>query len=86
MISLVICVIVSFDTRSKYTPLALAATIYTGLFINFYTLIDEVSINLEHAYNLYNYGRFSMSPELNVQARTRFVTFVGVICVALLCR
>lgn len=44
-------------------PLLFAAAISTGLFINTYNLVDEVSVNLEHSYNLYHYGKFSMSPE-----------------------
>jgi hypothetical protein len=44
-------------------PMLLAGAIFTGLFIRSYDFVDEVSINLKHAYNLYHYGKFSMSPE-----------------------
>jgi hypothetical protein len=44
-------------------PMLFAAAIFTGLFISTYYLVDEVSINLKHSYNLYHYGKFSMSPE-----------------------
>lgn len=72
----VYCIICAFAAKSRPTPLALAACIYTGLFINFYTLVDEVSINLEHAYNLYHYGRFSMSPEAMVDGTVEYVYYL----------
>lgn len=44
-------------------PLWLASAIYAGLFVNLYALVDEVMINVEHPYNLWHFGKFSMSPE-----------------------
>lgn len=76
VISSVYCIVSAFNAKSRPIPLALAATIYSGLFINFYTLIDEVSINLEHAYNLYHYGRFSMSPEAMVDGTVEYIYYL----------
>ncbi|MFN7937880.1 MAG: hypothetical protein U0R19_31410 [Bryobacteraceae bacterium] len=76
VISAIICITSAFRGNSKHTPLALAAALYTGLFINLYTLVDEVSINLEHAYNLYHYGRFSMSPEAMVDGTVEYVYYL----------
>jgi len=70
------CVFTSFRAKSVHTPLVLAGCIYTGLFINLYTLVDEVSINLEHAYNLYHHGRFSMSPEAWVDGTVEYVYYL----------
>ena len=43
--------------------LLMPSIIYVGTFIYTYGIIDEVSINLEHPYNLYHFGKFSMSPD-----------------------
>ncbi len=75
----VICAAVCFayafgkDGRSRWLPVA---GVYTGLYINLYGIVDEVSINLEHAYNLYHYGRFSMSPEAMVDGTVEYVYYL----------
>jgi hypothetical protein len=61
--------------RGRGTAL-LAAGIYTGLFVNLYSLVDEVMINLEHAWNLFHYGRFSMSPEGMVDGTVELVYYL----------
>ncbi len=52
--------------RERISPalcLLLPSLIFAGMFINLYGVIDEVSINLQHPYNLYHFGHFSMSPD-----------------------
>jgi hypothetical protein len=57
-------------------PLWLAAGIYTGLFIINYDLVDEVAINLEHSYNLFHYGKFSMSSERWIEGTVESVYYL----------
>ncbi len=67
----VLALVYVFTTKDKVArrvlgipvPMLLAGAITTGLFIYTYDLVDEVSINLKHVYNLYHYGKFSMSPD-----------------------
>ena len=57
-------------------PMLFAAAIFTGLFINTYDLVDEVSINLKHSYNLYHYGKFSMSPQRWIEGTVESVYYL----------
>ncbi len=64
------------EAASPAIPLLLATIVYTGLFINKFHLIDEVAINLEHAWNLYHHGRFSMSPTAWTEGTVEFLFYL----------
>ncbi|MEH2259716.1 hypothetical protein [Nostoc sp.] len=46
--------------------LLIPSFIYIGTFINTFGISDEVVVNLEHPYNLYHFGKFSMSPDMMI--------------------
>ncbi len=70
-----VCIARAFGKNERFSFLPVAG-VYTGLYINLYGIVDEVSINLEHAYNLYHYGRFSMSPEAMVDGTVEYVYYL----------
>jgi|GEM_PF-5253379 len=49
---------------------------WIGVFIASYQVIDEVSLNLEHPYNLFHFGRFSMSPEKMVDGTVEHLFYL----------
>jgi len=64
------------EAASPAIPLLLATIVYTGLFINKFHMIDEVAINLEHPWNLFHHGRFSMSPVAWTEGTVEFVFYL----------
>jgi uncharacterized membrane protein len=60
----------------KRFVLLIPSIIYVGTFINTYGIIDEVSINLEHPYNLYHFGKFSMSPAKMVDGTVELLYYL----------
>ncbi len=56
--------------------LSLLSLMWIGLFIAFYQVIDEVSINFEHPYNLYHFGKFSMSPDRMVDGTVEHLFYL----------
>jgi len=80
----VLCVVYAFAAKGLSSrrflgipiPVLLASAVYTGLFINTYDLVDEVSINLKHSYNLYHYAKFSMSPERWIDGTVEFIYYL----------
>lgn len=47
----------------------------TGCFVHYYAVSDEVAVNLEHAWNLFHSGRFSMSPAANVDGSIELIFY-----------
>src|SRR4051812_21263009 len=64
------------ERASPAIPMMLATLVYTGLFIINFTLLDEVAINLEHAWNLYHHGRFSFSSAGWTEGTVEFVFYL----------
>ncbi|NPV05578.1 MAG: hypothetical protein HPY67_12685 [Syntrophaceae bacterium] len=56
--------------------LAVAAVAYLGTFIATRFYLDEVFVNLEHAYNLHHHGLFSFSPAKPVAGTVEFLYYL----------
>ncbi len=61
--------------RGFWDPVFLPSLIYAGVFIAAYRFIDEVAVNLEHPYNLFHYGRFSMSSQSMVDGTVELLFY-----------
>ena len=54
----------------------LPTLLYFSIFTHFFHISDEVSINLEHTYNIYHFGRFSMSPHENIDGTVEILFYL----------
>lgn len=62
--------------HDNFLSLLIATFIYLGFFINTFGLVDEVLVNLEHPYNLYHFGKFSMSPDKMVDGTVEVLYYL----------
>lgn len=60
----------------RFLSLLIPSGIFAGLFTASFGTIDEVSINLEHAYNLFNHGLFSMSRDEVIDGTVEVVFYL----------
>ncbi|MEH2091391.1 hypothetical protein [Nostoc sp.] len=56
--------------------LLIPSIIYIGTFINTFGILDEVAVNLEHPYNLYHFGKFSMSPDMMIDGTVEVLYYL----------
>jgi len=62
--------------KDNFLSLLIATFIYLGFFSNTFGLVDEVLVNLEHPYNLYHFGKFSMSPDRMVDGTVEVLYYL----------
>ncbi|MEH2290114.1 hypothetical protein [Nostoc sp.] len=60
----------------KLLSLLIPSLIYIGTFINTFGILDEVTVNLEHPYNLYHFGKFSMSPDMMIDGTVEVLYYL----------
>ncbi len=64
------------ETLRNRMALSVAGIAYLGTFIATRFYLDEVFVNLEHAYNLYHHGLFSFSPTKPVVGTVEFLYYL----------
>ncbi len=62
---------------SSFWTLGLPTLFFLSTYVMTYSIIDEVSINLEHSYNLFHYGKFSMSPDRMVDGTVELFYYLA---------
>lgn len=61
---------------SKAAALLFPTLFYSCMFVYYYGIPDEVSINLEHTYNLFHFGKFSMQPDRLVGGTVEIIFYL----------
>ena len=54
----------------------LPSLLYVSIFTYFFHMSGETAVNLEHIYNLYHFGRFSISPHENIDGTVEFIFYL----------
>ena len=60
----------------RWASLLIPSGLFLGLFTATFAIIDEVSVNLEHAYNLKHFGLFSMSSRDRVDGTVELLFYL----------
>ncbi len=64
------------STKPSFKTLLWPSLIFFGLYMNTYGLNDEVAVNLEHSYNLFHHGLFSMSPHKMIGGTVEIIYYL----------